>query len=239
MNFKARLNKILEKLGFTKQFENKSLTAEEYKALCEAYQKEFQSTLMDDLDAEKSAAEAAEHQKQINSLYAIVQKASKSKDDNSDGDGDGGDDEGKKNENSQQDVGAPQNVSYEQLTKAVSDLSENMQKMAQSTAPDKPAAHVTAPSIPINGFESNDNYLFGIEHALFDMKKRWNKITVNPALASASEPDEESDGKAFRKESMAFAKSLQQRYKYHQSRNELGCQGSRIRSVCHQLQRCG
>lgn len=225
MNFKARLNKILEKLGFTKQFENKSLTAEEYKTLCEAYQKEFQSTLMDDLAAENSAAEEAEHQKQINSLYAIVSKANKSKDDNSDGDGDGGDnddDEGKKNENSQQNAGAPQNVSYEQLTKAVSELAENMQKMAQSTAPDKPAAHVTAPSIPINGFESNDSYLFGIEHALFDMKKRWNKITANPALASASEPDEESDGKAFRKESMAFAKSLQQRYKYHQSRNELG-----------------
>lgn len=225
MNFKARLNKILEKLGFTKQFENKSLTAEEYKTLCEAYQKEFQSTLMDDLAAENSAAEEAEHQKQINSLYAIVSKANKSKDDNSDGDGDGGDnddDEGKKNENSQQNAGAPQNVSYEQLTKAVSELAENMHKMAQGTAPDKPAAHVTAPSIPINGFESNDSYLFGIEHALFDMKKRWNKITANPALASASEPDEESDGKAFRKESMAFAKSLQQRYKYHQSRNELG-----------------
>lgn len=95
-------------------------------------------------------------------------------------------------------------------------------KMAQGTAPDKPAAHVTAPSIPINGFESNSNYLFGIEHSLFDMKKRWNQITVNPALALASEPDEESDGKAFRKESMAFARSLQLRYKYHQSRNELG-----------------
>ena len=180
---------------------------------------------MDDLAAENSAAEEAEHQKQINSLYAIVSKASKSKDDNSDGDGDGGDnddDEGKKNENSQQNAGTPQNASYEQLTKAVSELVENMQKMAESTAPDKPAAHVTAPSIPINGFESNDSYLFGIEHDLFDMKKRWNKITANPALASASEPDEESDGKAFRKESMAFAKSLQQRYKYHQSRNELG-----------------
>lgn len=223
MNFKARLNKILEKLGFTKKFENKSLTAEEYKTLCEAYQKEFQSTLMDDLAAENSAAEEAEHQKQINSLYAIVSKASKSKDDNSDGDGDGGDnddDEGKKNENSQQNAGAPQNVSYEQLTKAVSELAENMQKMAQDTAPDKPAAHVTAPSIPINGFESNDNYLFGVEHSMFDMKKRWNQIAANPALAASSTPDE-STGIAFRKEAMAYAVALQKRYNYHQSRNEL------------------
>ena len=27
MNFKAKLNKVLEKLGFVKKFENKSLTA--------------------------------------------------------------------------------------------------------------------------------------------------------------------------------------------------------------------
>ena len=84
MNFKAKLNKVLEKLGFVKKFENKSLTAEEYKTLCEEYQKEYQSTLMDDLAAENSAAEQAEHQKQINELYAIVSKANKSKDDDPD-----------------------------------------------------------------------------------------------------------------------------------------------------------
>ena len=221
MNFKARLNKVLEKLGFVKKFENKSLTSEEYKALCEEYQKEYQSTLVDDLAAENSAAEEAEQQ--INSLYAIVSKANNAAGDGNDGDDDDEDkdpDDGKKNENSQQPAGASQNVSYEQLTKAVSGLAENVMKMAQGTAPDKPAAHVTAPSIPINGFESNSNYLFGIEHSLFDMKKRWNQITVNPALAASSTPDE-STGIAFRKEAMAYAVALQQRYNYHQSRNEL------------------
>lgn len=219
MNFKAKLNKVLEKLGFVKKFENKSLTAEEYKTLCEEYQKEYQSTLMDDLAAENSAAEQAEHQKQINELYAIVSKANKSKDDDPDSDGGGeGDDDGdgKKNENSQQ------NVSFERLSAAVNTLAENMVKMANSTADDKPAAHVTAPSIPINGFETNANYLFGIEHSMFDMKKRWNRIVANPEIVLASTPDEETDGKAFRSEAMAFARSLQDRYKYHQVRNELG-----------------
>lgn len=215
MNFKAKLNAILEKLGFTKKFENKSLTADEYKALCEAYQKEYQSTLMDDLAAENSAADEKKHQEQINALYAIVSKAGKSKDDNPDDDDDGDDnDNGKKTENSQQ------NVSFEQLAQAITTLTANMQKMAGETAPDKPSARVTAPSIPINGFESNDNYLFGVEHSMFDMKKRWNQIAVNPALAASSTPDE-STGIAFRKEAMAYAVALQQRYNYHQSRNEL------------------
>lgn len=219
MNFKAKLNKVLEKLGFVKKFENKSLTAEEYKTLCEEYQKEYQSTLMDDLAAENSAAEQAEHQKQINELYAIVSKANKSKDDDPDNDGGGegdDDDDGKKNENSQQ------NVSFERLSAAVNTLAENMVKMANSTADDKPAAHVTAPSIPINGFGTNANYLFGIEHSMFDMKKRWNRIVANPEIVLASTPNEETDGKAFRSEAMAFARSLQERYKYHQVRNELG-----------------
>ena len=215
MSFKAKLNAILEKLGFTNKFEKKSLTADEYKALCEAYQKEYQSTLMDDLAAENSAADEKKHQEQINALYAIVSKAGKSKDDNSDDDDDCGDDDnGKKTENSQQ------NVSFEQLVQAITNLTANMQKMAGETAPDKPSARVTAPSIPINGFESNDNYLFGIEHSMFDMKKRWNQIAVNPALAASSTPDE-STGIAFRKEAMAYAVALQQRYNYHQSRNEL------------------
>ena len=175
MNFKAKLNKVLESLGFTKKFENKSLTADEYKALCEAYQKEYQSTLMDDLAAENSAAEQAEHQKQINELYAIVSKANKSKDDDPDGDGSGDDDDdaGKKNENSQ-------NVSFGKLSTAVNTLAENMKKMANSTADDKPAAHVTAPSIPINGFETNANYLFGIEHSMFDMKKHFQTKELLP-----------------------------------------------------------
>ena len=215
MSFKAKLNAILEKLGFTNKFEKKSLTADEYKALCEAYQKEYQSTLMDDLAAENSAADEKKHQEQINALYAIVSKAGKSKDDNSDDDDDCGDDDnGKKTENSQQ------NVSFEQLVQAITNLTANMQKMAGETAPDKPSARVTAPSIPINGFESNDNYLFGIERSMFDMKKRWNQIAVNPALAASSTPDE-STGIAFRKEAMAYAVALQQRYNYHQSRNEL------------------
>ena len=113
MNFKARLNKVLEKLGFVKKFENKSLTSEEYKALCEEYQKEYQSTLVDDLAAENSAAEEAEHQQQINSLYAIVSKANNAAGDGGDNDDEGKDsDDGKKNENSQQPAGASQNVSY-------------------------------------------------------------------------------------------------------------------------------
>ena len=229
MNFKARLNKILAKLGFTTKFENKNLSAEEYKALCEAYQKEYQSTLVDDLAAEQSSAEQAEHQRQLNTLYDIVSKANGSDDDTNDGDdntnddggdngdeGDGGDDEdGKKKGNNKQ------NATYAQLVQAVSKLVGNVQEMSKGITPDKPQAQVKAPTIPINGFQNTATHLFGIENAMFDMTKRWNQITLNPSIAMTSEPDDDTDGKAFRAEAIAYGKSLKARFILHQKRNEL------------------
>ena len=223
MKFKAKLIAVLEKLGFTQKFEGKSLTVEEYKTLCEAYQKEYQSTLMDDLAAENSASEQAEHQKQINSLYAIVQKANQKDDEDDD---DNKDDKGKdganKDDENKKDDGNQQNATFEQLTQAIATLTQNFQKMSQQAAPDKPNETVSATALPINGFRTNANYLFGIEHSMFDMNKRWNQIAANPRLASVSDPDNEGDySMAFRKEAMSYARSLQQRYKYLQVRNHL------------------
>ena len=222
---KKKLKKILEKLGLTQKFESQNLTSEDYAKLCTEYQKEYGVSMTDDVAAEQASQLEAEHQEQLNSLYAIVSKANKSKDDNDDdtkdnggenggGDGDGNDDD-KDNKKGEQ------NASYAQLAQAVNKLAENVTTMSKETAPDKPQAVVTGPAIPINGFATNSKYLFGIEHSMFDMKKRWNQIAANPRLASATDPDDTTDGAAFRLEAMAYAKSLKARYKYHQERNEL------------------
>ena len=214
---KKKLQKILAKLGLTQKFENQELTAEDYSKLCEEYQKEYGNSMTDDMAAEKASAQQAEHQKQINELYGIVSKANKSQDggdgsDNGDGNGDNGDDNDDKNK---------QNATYEQLASAVSTLATNVQKLSQEPAQDKPTEHAQSPAVPVNGFATTSTYLFGIEHPMFSMKKRWNQITANPRLALASDPDEQADGTSFRQESIAFAKSLMQRFRYHQERNEL------------------
>lgn len=225
MKFKEKVAAVLAKLGFAQKFESHSLTAEEYKTFCEAYKKEYQSTLDDDIAAENNAQQQDQRQKEINSLYAIVQKANKSSeedDKNSDGDGDGKNGEGDKGDDKDNKDGGQQNTTFAQLSQAVEKLANNVQSMVQKPAEDKPESVVTTNAIPINGFATNANYLFGIEHSMFDMKKRWNQVTANPRLAMTSDPDEQTDGASFRQESMAFAKSLFQRYKYHQERNELG-----------------
>lgn len=217
--FKKRLMTILGNLGFTKKFEEQSLTEEEYKAICEAYQKEYQSTLVSDLADDGNDAQQEQHQEEINQLYAIVQKANKSNDDGGDKKDDKGDN--KDGDGDKKDDNTQQNATFAQLSQAVEKLATNVQSMALKPAEDKPTERITANSLPVNGYATTANYLFGIEHGMFDMKKRWNQIAANPRLAKTSDPDEQVDGTAFRKESMDFAKSLCQRYKYHQERNEL------------------
>ena len=221
MNFSEKLTKVLNMLGFTKKFESHGLTTEEYKTLCEAYQKQYQSTLTDDIAAENQAQQQEQHQQEINQLYAIVQKANQSDDDNKDDDNKDGDnsDDNKNDDNKDKD-GNQQNATFAQLAQAVEKLAGNVQGMAKQPAADKPLATVTASSIPVNGFATTSAYLFGIEHSMFDMKKRWNQITANPRLAATSDPDD-GDSVAFRKEAMSYAKSLKSRYLLHQERNEL------------------
>ena len=48
---------VLEYLGLTKKFQDKSLTSEEFNSLIAEYQKKYQATLQDDIAAEQQANE--------------------------------------------------------------------------------------------------------------------------------------------------------------------------------------
>lgn len=67
----------------------------------------------------------------------------------------------------------------------------------------------------INGFGNTPQFLFGVEHPMFDMKKRWNQISAAPGkYPSMAAPDEESDGRAFQMEVRQYARLLQKRMAY-------------------------
>ena len=51
MNFKQKLESVLEFLGFKQKFADKSLTQEEFSSIVAEYQKRYQTTLQDDLAA--------------------------------------------------------------------------------------------------------------------------------------------------------------------------------------------
>lgn len=98
-----------------------------------------------------------------------------------------------------------------QLEKTNKENSEKIEKLSKTLENDTPKTE----KMKVEGFAlvHTDKYAFGIEHSMFDMKKRWNKITVNPRVATLDQPTEE-DEKAFKAEVNALGVRLGQRVAY-------------------------
>ncbi len=203
MTFIDKLKSVLEVLGLTKKYEEKSLSNKEFMQLCVEYQKKYQSTLKEDLDADERARQQSEEtQQMLNSLYAAAINA---------------------NPNFSQEMDEePGNATLETVVEAINNMGAEMRKMASRAANDNPAQVATSSPISINGFGNTPKFLFGVEHPMFDMKQRWNILAANPRQWKAMPEADEETGKQFRKEARAYSRSLAQRYAYLHANNLLG-----------------
>lgn len=204
MNFREKLKTVLEALGLTKKHEDKSLTQEEFMQLCQEYQKKYQATLKDDLDAEiqaqQNAQHAAETQQLLNDLYAVALA---------------------NDPNASEENPPSGDATSEAVVAAINNLGAQMKKMASQPADDRPSQTVTVSPLSINGFGNTPNYLFGVEHPMFDMKQRWNILAANPRQWKSMADADEETGKMFRKEARSYSRSLAQRYAYLHANNML------------------
>ena len=205
MNFKEKLKSVLELLQLGKKFEDKTLSQEEFNSIVAEYQKKYQTTLNDDLAAEqaakKTAQQAAEFQQMLNTIQSVIK---------------GVDPVSKENENPEEEQ--PQsNATLESILESLNGMRADFQALAKKPEEDKPTQTITVSPVSINGFGNTPKYLFGVEHPMFSMQDRWNKIAANPRAAAAlPEVDEQVDGVAFYKAAYGFAKSLKARYQYLQ-----------------------
>ena len=200
MNFKERLISVLEFLHLKQKFEDKSLSQEEFNSIVAEYQKKYQVTLNDDLAAEQ---QSAEFQKTLNTIQAVLSGTEPSV-------------------NPDQSDTLQSNATLDGILDTIKGLRSDFKSMAEKPASDEPNQTVTAAPLSVNGFANTQKYLFGIEHKMFSMENRWNKIAANPrAAASLSEVDEQVDGVAFYKAACEYAKSLKNRYQYLQQNKML------------------
>lgn len=205
MNFKEKLKSVLDLLQLGKKFEDKTLSQEEFNSIVAEYQKKYQTTLNDDLAAEqaakKTAQQAAEFQQMLNTIQSVIK---------------GVDPVSKENENLEEEQ--PQsNATLESILESLNGMRADFQALAKKPEEDKPTQTITVSPVSINGFGNTPKYLFGVEHPMFSMQDRWNKIAANPRAAAAlPEVDEQVDGVAFYKAAYGFAKSLKARYQYLQ-----------------------
>lgn len=212
MNFKEKLTSVLEFLHLKQKFDDKSLSKEEFNAVVAEYQKKYQVTLNDDLAAEQTAQQtaqqAAEFQTTLNTIQSVLNGIETTA-------ATEGDEGARQNQ--------PQsNATLEGILESIKGMRADFKAMAEKPTPDVPAQTVSASPLNINGFGNTPEYLFGVEHPLFSMKDRWNRIAANPRAAAAMpEVDEQVDGVAFYKAACDFAKSLKNRYQYLQQNKML------------------
>lgn len=211
MNFREKLKTVLQTLKLLDKAKANQLSKEEWKQIVDSYQKEYQSTLQDDLAADQ--ADQAAHnvpvmsQEQMNQVQGILESIVNP------------DNMGANAENDEDLQASPQNSRPEatgteivQLAQSVQNLVNRMENQAQE---DRPVQTVQANMRTYTGPADRARYLFGIESPMFSMSERWNKITVNPAAAIALGAwDEETDGVSFRRQAVAYSRSLQRRYAY-------------------------
>lgn len=207
MNIKERIQTVLQKLKLLDKAKANQLTDEEWKQIVDSYQKEYQSTLQDDLAADMAAHAATNTpitQEQMDQVQGILDSIVNP------------------NQNATQDgeekpvVQTTQTpatgTDIVQLAQAVQGLVNTMQNSATE---DRPIQTVTATTASFTGPADRTKFLFGIENSMFSMTDRWNRIAANPAAAASFGVwDEDTEGASFRKQAVAFSRSLQKRYAY-------------------------
>lgn len=196
MNWKEKLKMVAEKLGLTAKLEAKTISPEELQQILEAYEKDYQATLRDDIEAarneEQQQAAKAEQQQLLNSIYAAVVTATGA-----------------------QPAGAAAaqegNATQQGIIKAIESLGSKLQMLAKQPDDDLAAKEGAAVIIPLEGFANTKDYIFGVNHKMFSMEDRWNQIAANPRIAAMlGEPTTEQE-QAFYKAVRDFGVSLQMR----------------------------
>lgn len=217
MNFKEKLMTVLETLGFKQKFEDKTLSQEEFNQIVNSYKEKYKTTLQDDMASEQAAQAQANLQQQLNTIQAALdQSKKKCKGQNDDDEDD--DNKGKDGDNGS----CQENATMQSILASIQGIDTKIAELAAQPAVDTPLATAAGKPISINGFGNTAEYLFGVEHELFSMKKRWNQIAANPGMyAAMTAPDEESEGRAFRQAARSYAHSLASRYAYLQQNHML------------------
>ena len=206
MNFKEKFMSVLELLHLKQKFDDKKpFTVEEFNSIVAEYGKKYQTALKDDLKAEekskKSDEQQAEMQAMLNSIQQVVATINPA------------------SESTEQ---PQQDATLASILESLNGIRADFKALGERPETDLPEQMVTVSSVSINGFGNTPQYLFGVEHPMFSMEKRWNKIAANPRAASAlPEVDEQVDGVEFHKAACAYAKTLKERYQFLQENKML------------------
>lgn len=216
--FREKLMAVLVVLGFVEKQKTSSMTKEDMDKVVASYNETHKSDFFADMKADQEQAQKAANLDAAMAMLAAMTSEEQPEVVTTDKT-DTPEKESKTVDLAQaiKDL-ATKNSNLEKVNKENSDKIEKLSKTVES---DKPKNA----TMKVEGFAltHTDKFAFGIEHPMFDAAKRWNKITINPKVATLESPSEE-DEKAFQKEVNAFSKRLSARYAFLKENNLLNAE---------------
>ena len=220
---KKQLLAVLTALGFVSKAKSNELTDEEWNQIDAEFQKQHGKSMTELMEESAKNEELQKDREAALALLSEVATAETSEDE--DGDDDDENDEDDKDEKTAEDktsLQASVGIVLDKLSTAnmlIKEQQTKIDKMVASAQPDKPMT-VVSRKISARGGAHTESHLFGIDHPMFSISNRWNKITANPAIAKLSDPTRD-EARAFESETRAFGSSVAKRYRHLHETNQL------------------
>jgi hypothetical protein len=203
MNFKEKLAKILQKLGLQERASRKELTPEDAEMIAKSWKEEYGSDFAADSAAwKKTEAEAAAYREILAVINGMTEEEIPGADHGTEDDGDNGAGNAGEEEEVAPVAGARRVIS------AINSLNRQVRDLAAKAQPDRPEATVTH-EVKVFGRAHTASHIFGIEHPMFAMDRRWNRIT---RYGRQLEDPSAEDRNAFMEEFQKYSRSLSKRY---------------------------
>lgn len=227
---KEKISAILTSLGFFDKAKAGTLTAKEWEQVVIAYKKEYNSELSSDMAKEENDRTGkliAGIQDIINQVEVDEKKDGCDGDKKKSKDGECPDNEDDPKDPKTDPSKEDSSANLEQtLVKIQSIVNENKQmktqinQLAQQPQNPSPAAVVNF-SIENMPNLTNEKSLFGIDNPIFDMSKRWNKLSANPRMLNELPDPTEEESSAFMSDYHKYGESLRARYNHLQEAHQL------------------
>jgi hypothetical protein len=206
MKFFEKLRAVFAKTGLVDKAKSNSMTAADWAAVREAYKKEYGVDLSQDHDAyvaeqnqQQQAQQLAQENDAIRQLIGQAFNELQNESDNASG------------------VNTSSSISLEYQTRALIDA---LHTISSQVIPDN-APSVGGVTLSVNGPGNTPEYFCGIEHPLFSMDRRYNKIACNPAYATMNPASEKVDGTEFRTHLGKYSDFLANRINQLRANNSL------------------
>jgi hypothetical protein len=221
--FKKKFMEILQSLGFVEKAKKEELTEDDWTQIDAAFKEKFGKTLSEaQAENENIASNEADRKAALDIINAVTAEDKSESDDDED-EGDEEKPEKPKKKAIVQDASVTSGVQtlvtkMDALTSENKKLQEQIEKMAKIANPD--TAETVVRKLNAAGPGHTDKHLFGIQHAMFALENRWNKIARNPNEAKLSEPSKE-DFVNFQSHTYKYGQSVGNRYRYLKENNML------------------